>query len=119
VSSTIYYLQGNGQAKSINKVLGTLLTKLISENRTNWDEHLSIVLFLYKTTYQVTTWYTPYQLMYGLHPLMPIEYIMLVVSGNEKDNTSVKVLINRITKLEKLQEIRMQAIKNYRSLAME
>jgi hypothetical protein len=111
MSSTIYYLQGNGQAKSINKVLGTLLTKLVSENRTDWDEHLSIVLFLYKTAYQVTTWYTPYQLMYGLHPLMPIEYIMLVVSGNEKDNTSVKVLTNRITKLEKLQEIRMQVIK--------
>jgi hypothetical protein len=27
----IYYPQGNGQAKSINKVFGTLLTKLINE----------------------------------------------------------------------------------------
>jgi hypothetical protein len=34
VSSTTYYPQGNGQAKSTNKVLGTLLTKLVSENRT-------------------------------------------------------------------------------------
>jgi hypothetical protein len=41
VSSTTYYPQGNGHAKSINKVLGTLLTKLVSENRTDWDEHLS------------------------------------------------------------------------------
>ncbi len=31
VSSTNYYPQGNGQAKSTNKVLGTLLTKLVSE----------------------------------------------------------------------------------------
>jgi hypothetical protein len=29
VSSTTYYLQGNGQIESINKVLGTLLTKLV------------------------------------------------------------------------------------------
>ncbi len=35
VSSTTYYPQGNGHAKSTNKVFGTLLTKLISENRTN------------------------------------------------------------------------------------
>ncbi len=31
-SSTIYYPQGNGQAKSTNKVFGMLLTKLVSEN---------------------------------------------------------------------------------------
>ncbi len=48
VSSTTYYLQGNGKVESINKVLGTLLTKLVNENRTNWDEHMSIVLFSYK-----------------------------------------------------------------------
>jgi hypothetical protein len=71
VSSTTYYPQGNGQVESINKVLGTLLTKLVSENRTNWDEHLSTVLFSYKTTYKVATRYTQYQLVYGLHPLMP------------------------------------------------
>jgi hypothetical protein len=29
VSSTTYYLQGNGQIESINKVLGTLFTKLV------------------------------------------------------------------------------------------
>jgi hypothetical protein len=36
------------------------------------------------TPYKVVTWYTPYQLVYGLHPLMPIEYIVLVVSGNKE-----------------------------------
>ncbi len=45
VSFTTYYPQGNGQVESTNKVLGTLLTKLVSENRTDWDEHLSIMLF--------------------------------------------------------------------------
>jgi hypothetical protein len=48
VSSTTYYPQGNGQAKSTNKVLETLLTKLVSENRIDWDEHMFIMLFSYK-----------------------------------------------------------------------
>ncbi len=52
VSFTTYYPHGNERIESINKVLGTLLTKLVSENKTNWDEHLSIVLFLYKITYK-------------------------------------------------------------------
>jgi hypothetical protein len=55
VSSTTCYLQGNGQVKSTNKVLWTLLTKLVSENRTYWDEHVSTMLFSYKTTYKVIT----------------------------------------------------------------
>jgi hypothetical protein len=101
VKSTTYYHEGNGHAKSTNKVLGTLLTKLVSENRTDWDEHLSIVLFSYRTTYK-TTRYTPYQLVYGLHPLMPTKNIILIVGGNERDNVLVKVLISRIIKLEKL-----------------
>ncbi len=59
VSSTTYPW-GNGQAESTNKVLGTLLTKLVSENRTNWDEHLFIMLFSYKFAYKIKTRYTPY-----------------------------------------------------------
>jgi hypothetical protein len=110
VSSTTYYPQGNGQAESIFKVLGTLLTKLVSENKTDWDEHLSTVLFSYRTADKAIQ-YTPYQLVYGLNPLMSTKYIILIVGGYEKDNTLVKVLPNRITKLEKLLESRMQALK--------
>jgi hypothetical protein len=40
VSFTTYYPQGNGQAKSIIKVLRTLLIKLVSANQIDWDEHL-------------------------------------------------------------------------------
>ncbi len=60
VSSTTYYPQGNGQAKSINKVIGTLLTKLINENKTNQDDHLFTMLFSYIISHKVATWYTPY-----------------------------------------------------------
>jgi len=91
VSSTTYYFQGNGQAKSINKVLGTFLTRLVIKNKRNWDEHLSTMLFSYKIAYKVATRYTPYQLVYGLHPLMPREYIALGVGGNKRDNTLVIV----------------------------
>jgi transposase InsO family protein len=73
VSSISYYSQVNGHVESTNKVLGTLLTKLINENITYWDEHLSIMLFSYRTAYKVTIGYTSYQLVYGLHPLMSIE----------------------------------------------
>ncbi len=40
----VYYPQGNGQVESTNKVFGTLLTKLVNENRNDWDENLSTIL---------------------------------------------------------------------------
>jgi hypothetical protein len=45
--------------------------------------------------------------MYGLHPLMPIEYIVVNVGGNEKNNILVRVLTSRIINLEKLHEPKM------------
>ncbi len=114
VNYTTYYLQGNGQVESNNKVLGTLLTKLVNENITNWDEHLSTMLFSYITAYKVVTRCTPYQLVYGLHPLIPTQYIVLVTSGNQKNNNIVRVLTSRIIKFEKLQEVKMQATKTTR-----
>ncbi len=66
-----------------------------------------IMLFSYKTAYKVATEYTPYQLVYGLHPLMPTEYIILVDGGDERDSTLVTILISKIIELEKLQEDRM------------
>jgi hypothetical protein len=61
------------------------------------------MLFSYRIAYKVTTRYTPYQLVYGLHPLMPTKYIVPIVDGNERDNTPAKVLTSIITKLGKLE----------------
>ncbi len=72
------------------------MTKLINDNKTNWDEHLSTMLFSYKTTYKVAIGYTPYQLVYGLHPLMPIEYIMPIIGGEQKNNIPIRVLTNKV-----------------------
>ncbi len=102
MNSTTYYPQWNGQAKSTDKVFGTLLNKLVNDNKTNWDEHLPTVLFSYKITYKVAIRYTPYQLVYGLHPLMPIEYILPIMGNDHKKGNLMKVLTSRVSKLEKL-----------------
>jgi hypothetical protein len=78
------------------------LTKLINKNKTYWDEHLFTMLFSYIITYKIATRYTPYQLVYGLHPLTSTKYIVPIVGGNEKGSTPVRVLISRVIKLEKM-----------------
>jgi hypothetical protein len=61
-----------------------------------------MALFSYRTTYKKVTRYTPYQLVYQSHRLMPTKYIVLVIGGNERNNTPMKILTSRIIELEKL-----------------
>jgi hypothetical protein len=73
------------------------------KKKTDWDEHLSIVLFSYKIVYKVATCYTPYKLVYGLHLLMPIEYILLAISGDHIDlNKLTRILIAKNYKVGKV-----------------
>jgi hypothetical protein len=69
------------------------------------------MLFSYKIAYKVITRYTPYQLVYGLHPSMPTKYIMPIANANEKYSTTMRVFTIKIIELKKLQETRMQVVK--------
>jgi len=60
----------------------------------------------------VATSYTPYQLVYGLHPLMPKKNVLSTISGDHKDAELTKVLTTRIIELEKLQENSLEVQNN-------
>ncbi len=47
----------------------------MNDNQNNWDEHLYTILFSYKIAFKVGTSHTPFQLVYELHLLLPIEYM--------------------------------------------
>jgi len=113
VSYITYYPQENVQVKSTNKVISILLTKLVNDKRIDYNEHLSTFLFSYRTAYKVATCYTFYQLVYGLHPLMLTEYVLLAISGDHRDAKPTKVLTTKITNLEKLQEKEIGSSKQY------
>jgi len=53
--------------------------------------------------------YTPYQLMYGLHPLMPIEYVLPTINGDHINAKPTRIPTVRIIELEKLQENKLEA----------
>jgi hypothetical protein len=66
----------------------------------DYDEHLSTILFLYHITFKVATGYTPN--LNGLHPLMPIKYILPSLSGEPWDTNLIRMLMNHLYDLEKL-----------------
>jgi hypothetical protein len=67
---------------------------------------MSIILFSYRIAYKVRTSHTPFQLVYGLHPLLPTKYLLPFKLGENKD-PHVRVLTNRLFELEKIYENRL------------
>ena len=71
--SSAYHPQSNGLDERTNQTLSCALIKVINDKQDDWDEHLDSVLFAYRTSVHASTKYTPFYLMYGRDPVLPIE----------------------------------------------
>eukprot|EP00253_Pinus_taeda_P003241 PITA_03241 len=72
-SSTPYYPQANGLVEAINKVLVIMIQQIIEIHRSNWHNMLFSTLWAYRTSIKTSTGFTPFQLVYGLEAVLPIE----------------------------------------------
>eukprot|EP00253_Pinus_taeda_P024847 PITA_24847 len=72
-SSTPYYPQANGLVESINKVLIVMIRRIIGIHRSNWHNMLFSALWAYRTSVKTSTGFTPFQLVYSLEAVLPIE----------------------------------------------
>ena len=72
-NSTPYYLQANGQVEAINKVLKTMLHRMVGDHKSNWHHIFFSALWAYKTSIKIATGFTPFQLVYGLEAVLPIQ----------------------------------------------
>ena len=48
----------------------------MSENQRNWDENLQKVLFAYRTAVHDSTGYTPFLVMFGRSPNLPVDVML-------------------------------------------
>ena len=53
--SSTYHPQTNGLTERFNQTLQTALVKLVNNTQNDWDEHISSVLFAYRTAKQKAT----------------------------------------------------------------
>jgi len=72
-SSTPYYPQANGQVEAINKVLKRVLQRMIEIHKRNLHLILYSALWAYRTSVRNATGFTPFQLVYGLKVVLPIQ----------------------------------------------
>ena len=72
--TSAYHPQSNGLTERFNQTLQTALIKVVNDTQDDWDEHLSSVLFAYRTAQQKATKTSPFEVMFCRQVQVFIKY---------------------------------------------
>ncbi len=74
-TTTAYHPQANGLVERLNHTLADMLSMYVSKDHKDWDSTLPFVRFAYNTSRQETTGRSPFYLMHGRNPVLPVDAI--------------------------------------------
>ena len=69
-----YHAQTNGQVERMNQMIISMIGKL-EDRKACWSKHLPELLLAYNATSSTVTGYSPYYLLFGRRPRIPVNYL--------------------------------------------
>ena len=69
--------QTNGQTERFNRTLCDMLTHYVNENQSDWDRWVGVCASAFRFSRHTTTGYSPFELVYGAEPRVPVVSEML------------------------------------------
>ena len=69
--STAFHPQSDGQTERVNQVIEQYLRNYCDFDQANWVDLLDLAEFSYNNSFHASTQYTPFESLYGFHPLDP------------------------------------------------
>ena len=70
-----YHAQTNGQVERMNQTIIHMIGKLEEDRKACWSKHLPELLMAYNATRSAVTDYSPYYLLFGRRPRIPVDYL--------------------------------------------
>ena len=79
-----YHPQTNGQCECFNSTLLNMLGTLTPEQKKDWKNHVSAMVHAYNCTKNAATGFSPYYLLFGREPRLPVDVEFGLQRGNQK-----------------------------------
>ena len=77
-----YHPQTNGQCECFNSTLLNMLGTLTPEQKKDWKNHVSAMVPAYNCTKNAATGFSPYNLLFGREPRLPVDVEFGLQRGN-------------------------------------
>ena len=96
-----YHAQTNGQVERMNQTIIHMIGKLEEDRKVCLSEHLPELLLAYNATCSAVTGYSPYYLLFGRRPRIPVDYLFPTLHDSPhqtKMEVSVAAMQKRLKK---------------------
>ena len=90
--TTPYHPMGDGLVERMNRSLLNLL-RTYTDSRHDWEEHLQLLLFFYRTTRHSVTGLSPYEVLFGSNP--PSLHLPTIQTSVIPDPSSYSIFLQR------------------------
>ncbi len=85
--TTPYHAMGNGMTERFNHTLLNLLGTLEEDKKKDWKSYVAPMVQAYNSTRHDSTGYSPFYLMFGCHPRLPIDVTLGIQPNPEQSET--------------------------------
>ena len=85
-----YHAQTNGQVGHMNQTIIRMIGKLEEDKKVCWSKHLPELLMTYNATCSTVTRYSPYYLLFGRRPRIPVDYLFPALCDSPHQTTRPK-----------------------------
>ena len=102
---TAYHPQSDGQTERMNRLLEETLRHFVDARQSNWPRLLAMAQFAINNAYNKSIKTTPFNLVYGRHPRIPL-HATRELPGEDLDAVSF------VEQMEKARQLALRAIQS-------
>ena len=103
-----YHPETNGQCERFNSTLINILGTLPKEKKSEWKNQIGMLVHTYNYTQNSATGFSPYYLMYGRQPHLPVD-VILGLAPHTITEPNISKFIQKIKECTKWAQTKVEA----------